>query len=118
RVAGARDVRGELSGTTVKALEDWNGKLFVELDYADIAAWRTWVPFPIEFPRGTGGVRTWLTFTQDKLTDAIADVRLANVRARLEKSLPELELIDLSGPLASQLSTSTSHRPTTALSLP
>ena len=104
KLAGPLDVRGDLTGTTVTALADWNGKLFLDLDYADIAAWRTWVPFPIEFPRGTGGVRTWLTFAQDRLTDAIVDVRLANVRTRLEKNLPELDLTELSGRLGWKMS--------------
>jgi uncharacterized protein (TIGR02099 family) len=117
KLAGPLDLRGELSGTTVTALSDWNGRLFLELDYADIAAWRTWVPFPIDFPRGTGALRAWLTFSHDQLTEAIADVRLANVRARLEKNLPELDVTELSGRLGWKMSAKSFEVTTAALKL-
>jgi len=98
-LAAPLDVRGDFTGDTVKALANWTGRLFLQLDYADIAAWRTWIPFPIEFPRGAGALRAWLTFSQQQLTGAIADVRLANVRTRLAPDLPELDLTELSGRL-------------------
>ena len=96
-LAAPLELRGDFTGDTVKALDDWNGKLFVQLDYADIAAWRTWTPFPIEFPRGAGALRAWLTFSHDRLVEAVADVRLANVLTRLAADLPELDLAELSG---------------------
>ncbi len=117
KLAGPLDVRGHLTGRSVTALADWNGRLFLDLDYADIAAWRTWVSFPIDLPRGTGGVRTWLTFAQDRLTDAIVDLRLANVRTRLEKNLPELDVTELSGRLGWKMSGSGFEVTTTALKL-
>src|SRR5262245_45538999 len=33
-LAAPLDLRGDLTGDTVKALADWNGKLFIQLDYA------------------------------------------------------------------------------------
>ena len=96
-LAAPLDMRGDFTGDTVKALAEWNGRLFLQLDYADIAAWRTWVPFPIEFPRGAGALRAWLTFSHHQLADIVADVRLANVRTRLAKDLPELDLSELTG---------------------
>ncbi len=96
-LAAPLDVRGDLSGATVGALAEWNGRLFLQFDYADIAAWRTWVPFPVEFPQGAGALRAWLTFDNRRLVDAIADVQLANVRTRLAKELPELDLSRLAG---------------------
>ena len=113
KLAGPLDVRGDLTGTTVRTLAEWNGKLYLALDYADIAAWRTWIPFPIELPRGSGGLRTWLTFSQNQLSEAIADVRLADVRARIEKTLSELDLTELSGRLGWKMS-ATSFEVTTS----
>lgn len=96
-LASPLDVRGELLGQSIKTLADLNGRLYLRLDYADIAAWRAWVPFPVEFPRGSGAVRAWLSFSQHQLTDVIADVRLANVLTRLAPDLPELDLANLAG---------------------
>ena len=55
------------------------------------------MPFPIEFPRGAGALRAWLTFSRDRLVEAIADVQLANVNTRLAADLPLLDLSQLSG---------------------
>jgi uncharacterized protein (TIGR02099 family) len=96
-LAAPLDLRGDLRGGSVAALGDWNGKLFLQLDYADIAAWRAWVPFPIEFTRGAGALRAWLTFSRDRLVEATADVQLANVNTRVAADLPLLDLSQLSG---------------------
>jgi uncharacterized protein (TIGR02099 family) len=96
-LASPLDLRGDLRGSTVRSLVDWNGQLYVNLDYANIAAWRTWIPFPVEFPRGEGALRAWLSFSRNELSEATADVRLANVRTRLGPELPELDLTDLAG---------------------
>ncbi len=96
-LASPLDVRGDLRGDSVKLLAEWNGQIYVNLDHADIAAWRTWIPFSVDFPRGTGALRAWMTVNRQELTEVTADVRLANVRARLAADLPELDLSDLSG---------------------
>jgi len=100
-LAGPLDLRGDMNGSTVAALAQWTGRLFAKLDAADVAAWRTWVPFPIDIYQGAGALRVWLTVgRQMRLTDLIADVRLANVRTRLAPELPELDLNELSGRIA------------------
>jgi uncharacterized protein (TIGR02099 family) len=96
-LAAPIDVRGDLTGDSIDALAKWNGTIFVQLDYADIAAWRQWIPFPVHFPRGQGAVRAWLTFSEHNLTGATVDVQLANVQTRLAADLPELDLSELSG---------------------
>ncbi len=96
-LAAPIDLRGDLKGDSVEALAEWNGRLFLQLDYTDIAAWRQWVPFPVDFPRGKGAVRAWLTFSEHHLTSATVDVRLVNVQTRLAAELPELDLAELSG---------------------
>jgi uncharacterized protein (TIGR02099 family) len=96
-LAAPLDLRGDLRGGSVAELSDWNGSIFLQLDYVDIAAWRTWVPFPIELPRGAGAVRAWLKFSRDRLVETVADVRLSDVNTRLAADLPMLDLSRLSG---------------------
>ncbi len=105
RIAGKLDMRGDLSGRTVKDLAQWNGRLFAQLDYADIAAWRTWVDFPVSFPQGTGAVRVWVGLKRGEVADAIADVELAQVKTRLTAHLPELDLNALKGRVGWKLRT-------------
>lgn len=99
-LAGPLELRGDLIGETVEAPAQWGGRLYAKLDAADIAAWRTWIPFPIEVSQGSGALRVWLTVARQRLTDLVADVQLANVRSRLAPDLPELDLNELSGRIA------------------
>lgn len=96
-LASALDVRGDLSGKSAKNPAAWGGRIYANLDYTDIAAWRTWVTFPFELTRGAGGVRAWASVREHAVRDITADVRLNNVRTRLGKELPELDLAALNG---------------------
>jgi len=91
------DVRGDLRGDSVRDFAQWHGRLYLALGYADLAAWRAWVQYPVEFQRGAGALRLWLDFDAETLAQAIADVRLANVRTRLAPELQELDLSALNG---------------------
>jgi len=90
--AAALDLRGDLEGATLEQLQSWNGKLYAALAYADLAVWRAWIDYPLEINSGQGGLRLWLGFADKRLEDAIADVSLANISARLA---PELRLLDM-----------------------
>lgn len=92
------DLRGEIRGDPGEALERLSGKLFVELDYADLAGWRHWIDYPVDLPQGRGALRVWgdLTEGAGKLT---ADVALEEVRVRLGEHLPALELVNMRGRL-------------------
>lgn len=100
QLAARLDLRGELRGRSVAELAEWNGRLFTQLDYVDIAAWQAWFPYPIDVREGAGALRMWLTFSRNALSDLIADVRLAGVKTHLARDLPELDLMALSGRVA------------------
>jgi uncharacterized protein (TIGR02099 family) len=117
RLAGPLDLRGEVTGNSTTALASWQGKLFVRVDSVDIDAWRPWIPFSIQIPKGAGALRMWATFRENRLTDAIADVRLADVRMRLAQDLPELDLVTLSGRVGWKRSTAGIEFSTTQLGL-
>lgn len=99
-LAGRLDIRGELRGRSVAELAEWNGRLFAQLDYVDIAAWQAWIAYPMDVRQGTGALRMWLTFSGNALSDVVADVQLAGVKSRLARDLPELDLTELTGRVA------------------
>ena len=96
-IASPLDLRGEFTGRTVSDLAQWNGQLFLQLDYADIVAWSTWVQFPVLFPHGAGAARIWLGLKDGELAQILADVQLSQIKTRLGDNLPELELDALKG---------------------
>lgn len=95
-LAARLDVRGEIQGNLGEVLERLAGKVFVELNYADLAAWKPWVDYPIYLPQGRGAMRLWGDLAEGggKLT---ADVALEELRVRFGSKLPELDLANLRG---------------------
>ena len=101
-LAAALDIRGDLEGWTLEQLQAWNGKLYAEFAYTDLAAWRTWIDYPLEIQRGQGGLRLWLGFADKRLREATADVALGNISARVAAELPLLEMRLLQGRLSAK----------------
>ena len=102
-LAARLDVRGDFRGEDIDRLEEWRGEAYAELDYADLAGWRAWVDYPLDLPQGAGGMRLWLGFAEKKLSNLTADIALRDVKLRLARELPMLELANLSGRLSGGL---------------
>ena len=101
-LAAALDLRGDLEGRTFEQLQAWNGKLYAELPYTDLAAWRAWIDYPLEIQHGQGGLRLWLGFADNNLEEATADVALGDISARITPELPRLEMRSLQGRLSAK----------------
>lgn len=99
-LAARIDIRGEFKGRDLDELDSWKGEAYAELDYADLAVWRTWIDYPLALPQGNGALRLWLGFAGGQAVSATADVRLADVRLQLRADLPELDLVLLDGRIA------------------
>ena len=93
------EVRAELSGRSAADLAEWNGRVYVELGYTDLAGWRAWIDYPVHVRRGQGALRVWATVSGGEPTSATADVQLTGVEAQLGKEQPLFELSSLSGRL-------------------
>ena len=101
-LASALDVRGELLGSDLGDLRAWTGRVYAELEYTDLVAWRRWVDYPFDIRSGKGGVRLWLSIDGVGLAEATADVGLSQVVTRVAKDLPLLELDYLQGRLGAK----------------
>ena len=101
-LAAALDLRGDLQGRTIEQLQAWNGQLYAELGYTDLAAWSAWMDYPLEIKHGQGGVRLWLGFADKRLEEVTADVSLGDINARLAPDLPVLEMRSLRGRLSAK----------------
>lgn len=98
-LAANLELRGDLLGATLDAPDGWRGRLFTQIDRADIAAWRAWLPFPEELRlnRGIGALRMWANVEGLEMKKLTADMRLRHVRTQLAPDLPELSLARLRG---------------------
>ncbi|MDZ4313824.1 MAG: YhdP family protein [Azonexus sp.] len=97
-LAARIDLRGEVMGDIGEALDSLAGKIFLELDYADLAGWRSWVDYPAYLPQGRGALRLWGDF-KEGAGNLTADVALEEVHIRLGHKLPALNLASMRGRL-------------------
>jgi uncharacterized protein (TIGR02099 family) len=96
-IAAPLDVRGDVTGPSLIEWRGSSGRLYVRLDYVDIAAWRAWLPLPVDIKSGKGAVRVWFQYAGGEPREAVADLVLADVQARLAPELEELSLVRLDG---------------------
>lgn len=96
-MAAPLDLRGDLANVSSSDWAHAEGKMFVRLDYADVAAWREWLPLPPQIVGGKGALRIWFDFGQGEAREVVADLELADVKAKLEQDLPALDVAHVSG---------------------
>ncbi|MEO8740466.1 MAG: DUF3971 domain-containing protein, partial [Casimicrobiaceae bacterium] len=99
-LAAPLDLRGDLTGVSTTDWQHISGRLYARMDYADIAAWREWLPMAVPIRSGHGALRMWVDVGKGRIANVTADVVLADVEARLAPDLPELLLTGLEGRLA------------------
>ncbi|MEP6678817.1 MAG: DUF3971 domain-containing protein, partial [Betaproteobacteria bacterium] len=92
-LASPLDLRGDLVGLDPADWQRVQGRVYLRLDYADVAAWREWLPLPVE--SGKGALRLWIDIANGQTRDVVADLELADVDTRLEPELPPLALAHL-----------------------
>ncbi len=80
----------------------WTGTLYADVRSPALAAWRPYLDYPIALDAGSGAVRSWLFYKQQKVADLTADLELADVTARLAPELPLLELMAVRGRISLQ----------------
>ncbi len=98
-IASPIDVRGEFSAPSIVDWKAAQGRLYVRVDYVDLAPLNAWIAPLLAMETGKGAVRIWLDYAQGRAAAAIADVELTDVRARLARDLPQLDLAQLGGRL-------------------
>jgi uncharacterized protein (TIGR02099 family) len=91
------ELRASLVGRNLAMPSAWDGRVYAELGYTDLAGWRAWFDYPVAVRSGQGALRMWATFGAGKLVDATADLALSGVAVRLADDLPELRLASVAG---------------------
>ena len=78
---------------------EWDGQLYGVFDRIDVSALGRYVDLGVDVVQGQGGFRAWADVRKGQLTQATADVTLAQVNMRLGKKLAPLTLKTVTGRL-------------------
>ncbi len=98
-VASPINFIADINGASVAKLDSWNGEVYLRMDAADIARAKLWVTLPFPVESGLGGVQAWVRVDKGRPEDITADLRLTQVRAKLDGAREPLSLASLSGRL-------------------
>ena len=105
-LAAPLDLRGRFThphfSRRISDVSQWSGMLYADVSSPALATMNAYVDFPIALSRGSGSVRSWLSFDHQKIADLSADLHLADVTARLAPDLPLLELAAVDGRISIQ----------------
>ena len=96
QLAARIDIRGDIHGDPLGAWDQLSGKVYAELDYADLAGWSAWVDYPVLMRQGHGALRVWGEWKKGE-GSTTADLALEDVRIKLGKEVPQLDLADMRG---------------------
>src|SRR3954471_13056035 len=100
-LAQSLELRAELpAGAGSDAL---SGRIFADLGYTDLAAWRAWFDYPLDVQAGQGALRLWASFEHGALREATADLAASALRVKLGEELLPLELASIRGRLRARL---------------
>ncbi|HYY61946.1 MAG TPA: DUF3971 domain-containing protein, partial [Burkholderiales bacterium] len=97
------EMRAEIMALDIDERHGWNGKVYGQVGYTDVAAWRPWLDYPGELERGQAALRLWVSVAAGMPSEVTADVALAGVRTTLGSDLPALELGSALGRLQARL---------------
>lgn len=97
------DLRADIRGRDFSRLAEWNGQIYVDVERADLSAWRTWVDYPLDLPRGSGALTLWADLEGQRLAGFTGDLSLDDVQLRLREDLPMIDLVALRGRIAAKL---------------
>ncbi|MES2771779.1 MAG: YhdP family protein, partial [Pseudomonadota bacterium] len=103
-LASKIDLRGDFVEGDFARLDSLHGKFFAQVESADMAVWQRWIDYPLALSQGRGGLRLWADFAAGTWRAVTLDLAVNDVRLALSKTLPELDLVRLSGRLTGQRS--------------
>ncbi|MBS0327767.1 MAG: TIGR02099 family protein [Proteobacteria bacterium] len=96
-IAAPLDLRADLSRGALLTPGSFDGRVYVRLDYADLAAWSGWLPLPVPIDRGEGALRMWIDVKASQPVHVVSDLEVSGLRMTLDPALTPLALARASG---------------------
>jgi uncharacterized protein (TIGR02099 family) len=83
--------------------QEWDGQIYTAFDRVDVAVLERYVGAELDVAQGQGGLRAWGDVSKGRITNATADITLAQLNVTLAKDLQPLALKTVQGRLGGSL---------------
>ncbi|MDD2832551.1 MAG: YhdP family protein [Methylotenera sp.] len=91
---------GSFYGKDVSKTEEWRGKANLQLKNADLAAFKSWLDYPLDLRTGLGSTDLNVEFSDNQLQSLSSQVSLNNLQLLVQANTAPLMLDTLSGNIA------------------
>lgn len=91
---------GNLYGNNISRLEQWHGDINLQLQNADLAAFKPWFDYPLDLRAGVGSTKLALHFANKQLLSVSSDLRLKQLQLQLKADSDAVSLQQLDGKLS------------------
>lgn len=88
---------GNVYGNDVSKIEQWRGRIEMQIKNADVAAFKPWIDYPIDLQSGFGSTKVIVNFAKSRFSSITSDLALNNVHMRLKADANPIVLNKLAG---------------------
>ena len=91
---------GNLYGNNISQLEQWHGDISLQLDNANLVAFKPWFDYPLDLSAGVGSTKLSVHFANKQLLSVTNDLSLKQLQMQLKADTGPIVLPQLSGKLS------------------
>ncbi len=102
KLSSSLDVRGDFQGNSFVDFKAWHGQLYMQINHANVPAWKPWLPALNALKRGEGGLRGWMQVREGQVSQMTVDLALTGVQTQLADDLLPLDVLAMRGRLVWQ----------------
>ena len=90
-------VEASLYGDDVSKPQEWSGNIQLQVNNANLAAFKPWIDYPIDLQSGTGSTKISAKFAHQQVQSITSDVAFENVKLIAKANAEPIALNKLSG---------------------
>jgi len=92
-------IDGSFYGDDISKTQEWDGVINLKLKNADLAAFKTWIDYPIDIQTGVGSTDVKANFKNHELQSVTSKVDIQNLQIQAKPDVSPVKLHKLSGNL-------------------
>lgn len=92
-------IDGSFYGDDISKTQEWDGVINLKLKNADLAAFKTWIDYPIDVQAGVGSTDVKANFKNHELQSVTSKVDIQNLQIQAKPDVSPVKLHKLSGNL-------------------